>query len=204
MFTGIVEEVGEIEDARDGVLRIRVRRIADDTRLGDSIAVDGVDLTVAKIVDDLLTFNVMPESYRMTALGQFERGRRVNLERSLRAGDRLSGHIVRGVVEGTGQIQSMREDGDAIVVTYSVPEFMLANMVERGPVCVNGASLTVIAKTPTSFSISVVKYTQENTTITEGSVGDTVNIETDLFMRYVQQVLKDRGVVPPHTALPHD
>jgi riboflavin synthase len=197
MFTGIIEEVGEIEEAGEGLLRIRVRRIADDTRPGDSIAIDGVDLTVTDIAGGVMSFNVMPESYRMTALGRLGKGSRVNLERSLRAGDRLSGHIVRGVVEGTGRIESMREDGDAIIVTFSAPEVLLDSMIERGPVCVNGASLTVIAKTSTSFSISVVRYTQENTTISEGRVGDTVNVETDIMMRYVQQALRDRVLTPP-------
>lgn len=196
MFTGIIEDVGEIEEAAGGLLRIRVHRIAEDTKPGDSIAIDGVDLTVTEIANGVMSFNVMPETYRMTALGRLGTGSRVNLERSLRAGDRLSGHIVRGVVEGTGRIESTVEDGDAIVVTYSAPAALLDSMVERGPVCVNGASLTVIAKTPTTFSVSIVKYTQANTTITEGRVGDPVNIETDIMMRYVQQALRDRGLAP--------
>lgn len=196
MFTGIIEDVGEIEEAAGGLLRIRAHRILDGTKLGDSIAIDGVDLTVTEIADGVMSFNVMPETFRMTALARLGRGSRVNLERSLRAGDRLSGHIVRGVVEGTGRIESMVEDGDAIVATYSAPEALLASMVERGPVCVNGASLTIIAKTSTTFSVSIVRYTQSNTTITEGRVGDPVNIETDIMMRYVQQALRERGILP--------
>jgi riboflavin synthase len=196
MFTGIIEDVGEIEEIGAGLLRVSANRIVDGTKPGDSVAIDGVDLTVTEIAGSIMSFNVMPETYRMTALARFGRGSRVNLERSLRAGDRFSGHIVRGVVEGTGHIESMVEDGDAIVVTYSAPEALLASMVERGPVCVNGASLTVIAKTSTTFSASIVRYTQSNTTITEGKVGDPVNIETDVMMRYVQQALRDRGIAP--------
>ena len=196
MFTGIIEDIGEIEEAGDGLLRIRARRILDETKPGDSVAVDGVDLTVSEIADGVFSFNIMPETYRMTAFDRLERGSRVNLERATRVGDRLSGHIVRGVVEGTGRIESMVEDGDAIVVTYSAPEDLLDSMVVRGPVCVNGASLTVIAKTPTNFAVSIVRYTQANTTIVEGRVGDTVNIETDIMMRYVQQALRDRGLAP--------
>lgn len=199
MFTGIIEEVGEIDEAAEGLLRIRVNRILDQTRPGDSIAIDGVDLTVTEIADGVMTFNVMPESYRMTSLGRLGKGSRVNVERSLHAGDRLSGHIVRGVVEATGRIESMVEDGEAIVVTYCAPEALLASMVDRGPVCVNGVSLTVIGKTSTTFSASIVGYTQANTTITEGRVGNRVNIETDIMMRYVQQALRDRGFAPePH------
>lgn len=196
MFTGIIEDVGEIEEAGDGLLRIRANRILDGTKPGDSVAVDGVDLTVTEIADGVMTFNVMPETYRMTALTRLGRGSRVNLERSLRASDRLSGHIVRGVVEGTGRIESMVEDGDAVVVTYSAPKALLASMIERGPVCVNGVSLTVIAKTSTTFSVSIVRYTQGNTTMSEGQVGDSVNVETDIMMRYVQQALRDSGIAP--------
>lgn len=197
MFTGIIEDVGEIEEAGGGLLRIRVHRITEGTKPGDSIAIDGVDLTVTEITDGVMSFNVMPETYRMTALARLEKGSRVNLERATRVGDRLSGHIVRGVVEGTGHVESLVEDGDAIVVTYSAPEALLDSMVERGPVCVNGASLTVIAKTASTFSVSIVNYTQANTTITTSCVGDPVNIETDIMMRYVQQALGERGLVRP-------
>jgi riboflavin synthase len=197
VFTGIIEEVGEVVEASGGTLRIRVAKIRADTKLGDSIAINGVDLTVSAMTADEMTFNVMPESFRVTALGRLAAGSRVNLERSVRAADRLSGHVVRGVVEGTGTLAARRQDGDAVVLTYEVPKDLLDHMIVRGPICVDGVSLTVIAKTPTAFSVSVVDFTQHHTTLLETRIGDRVNVETDIMMRYVAQALAARGVVPP-------
>lgn len=119
MFTGIVEEVGEIIEAEDGFLRVRADRTREGTRLGDSIAVNGVDLTVTGIDDMGMTFNVMPEAYRRTSFERLPRKARINLERSLRLGDRFGGHLVRGVVETTGQLESRRPDGEAVIQTYA-------------------------------------------------------------------------------------
>ena len=107
MFTGIIEEVGNVVGARGGELRVRAKKVLRQTKPGDSIAVDGVDLTVTAIVDRALRFDVMPETYRQTTLGLLQEGRRVNLERSVRAADRLSGHVVRGVVEGVGRLKTV-------------------------------------------------------------------------------------------------
>lgn len=185
MFTGIVEEVGEIAEAESGVLLVRSELVSSDAGIGDSVAVDGVDLTVTRIAPEGLLFNVMPETYRLTTLGQAAPGRRVNLERSVRAADRLSGHIVRGVVEGVGVVASRVDDGDAVIMTYDAPPELLTYIIERGPICVDGVSLTVIRKTDTSFSVSVVTHTQLNTTILDRQVGDSVNLESDIMMRYV-------------------
>lgn len=137
MFSGIIEEVGQILDSGTGVLSVRASGILEGTKLGDSIAVDGVDLTVFDMSDAQMSFNVMPESYRRTTLDRLRVGHRVNLERSLRAGDRLSGHIVRGVVEGTGKLENRWDDSDAIVMTYSASSSLLEQMVEKGPICVD-------------------------------------------------------------------
>ena len=185
MFTGIVEEVGEIAEAESGVLLVRSELVSSDAGIGDSVAVDGVDLTVTRIAPEGLLFNVMPETYRLTTLGQAAPGRRVNLERSVRAADRLSGHIVRGVVEGVGVVALRVDDGDAVIMTYEAPPELLEFVIERGPICVDGVSLTVIRKTEGSFSVSIVVHTQHNTTILERAVGDTVNLESDIMMRYV-------------------
>lgn len=190
VFTGIVEEVGEVIDAGRGVLRVRADRTLHETKLGDSVAVDGVDLTVLDINGHDLSFNVMPETYRQTTLGALGPDARVNLERSLRASDRLSGHIVRGVVEGVGRLESRREDGDAIVLTYSAPSAILAYMVERGPICVDGVSLSVIEKDERSFSVSIVQYTAEHTNVLDRTIGDHVNLESDILMRYVKQAVE--------------
>ena len=196
MFTGIIEEVGEVVEARVGLLRLRVSRIQDGTKLGDSISVDGVDLTVAEIKGTELSFNVMAETYRATTLGRLGTRSRVNLERAMRAEDRFSGHVVRGVVEGTGLIEAWCNDGDSLIMTCAAPGHLIQSMIERGPVCVDGVSLTVIAKTDLTFSVSLVAFTQAHTTLPERRIGDPVNIETDIMMRYVSQALRVRGLLP--------
>jgi riboflavin synthase len=192
VFTGIVEETGEVLTAGRGTLRVRGERVLDETKLGDSIAVDGVDLTVTAIGGGALTFSVMPETYRLTTLSLLQPGSRVNLERSLRASDRLSGHVVRGVVEGVGRIEARRRDGDSTIVTYSAPAGILRSIVERGPVCIDGISLTVIDKDERSFSASIVGFTRERTTVLEKQVGDLVNLESDVLARYVAQAVEAR------------
>ena len=197
MFTGIIEEVGRVLEARDGLLVIRVARIAEGSELGDSISINGVDLTVTAMSDDSMTFNVMPETYRRSNLVGLEPGDPVNLERSVRASDRLSGHIVRGVVEGTARLRSVRPDGDAVIVTYEAPPELLEYVVVKGPICVDGASLTVIDKTADAFSVSLVQYTQEHTNHLQRQPGDLANLETDILARYVGEILEARGVVKP-------
>jgi riboflavin synthase len=192
MFTGIIEEVGQILASGTGVLRVRASRILEGTKLGDSVAIDGVDLTVFDMSDAQMSFNVMPESYRRSTLGRLRAGHRVNLERSLRAGDRLSGHIVRGVVEGTGKLKARRDEGDAIVVTYSTSSSLLEHIIEKGPVCVDGVSLTVVGKTEKDFSVSLVEFTQRSTNLLDNEMGDLVNLETDILMRYVVHALETR------------
>ena len=196
MFTGIVEEVGQVVEAREGLLRIEVQTIGADTKLGDSIAINGVDLTVTEKTGNVLAFNAMPETYRRSNLGELEVGDPVNLERSVRPTDRLSGHVVRGVVEGTGTLQSVRREGEAVIMTYRAPPELLEYVVVKGPICVDGASLTVTATTAETFSVSLVQYTQEHTNHLRRKPGDSVNLETDILARYVGQILESRGIVP--------
>jgi riboflavin synthase len=201
MFTGIIEEVGEVAEARAGQLRVRAAKVLAETKLGDSVAVDGVDLTVSGIRDRTLAFEVMPETYRQTTLSSFRPGRRVNLERSLRADDRLSGHVVRGVVEGLGRVEAHGTDGDATVITYSAPEHILAGVIERGPICVDGVSLTVIARSKRAFSVSIVAFTGAHTILLERAVGDPVNLESDIMMRYLARALEQHqhsATTPAH------
>lgn len=196
MFTGIIEEVGEVLEAREGFLRLGAHKISEDAKPGDSIAINGVDLTIAKLDGTAMDFHVMPETYRRSNLQALVAGDRVNLERSVRPTDRLSGHIVRGVVEGTGTLEATRAEGDAVIVTYRAPKELLQYVIVKGPVCIDGASLTVIDKTEETFSVSLVQYTQEHTNHLDRKPGDAVNLETDLIARYVAQILEARGVVP--------
>ena len=183
-----------MREAERGVLRIAAPQILADAHLGDSIAINGVDLTIAERDGETFLANVMPETYRRSNLEALNTGDRVNLERSLRPTDRLSGHIVRGVVEGTGVLLELRLEEDALIATYSASPELLRFMVVKGPVCVDGASLTIVAKSDTTFSVSLVQYTQQHTNLTQREPGDQVNLETDILARYVGQLLEDRGL----------
>ena len=193
MFTGIIEEVGEVRARDGGELVIACRTILEDVALGDSIAVNGVDLTVRTIGDDSLSFDVMPETFRRSNLGEATPGARVNLERSVRPFDRLSGHIVRGVVETTCTLISLTPEDEAIIARYRPPADYLPYILMKGPVCLDGASLTVMARDRESFSVSLVQYTQEHTNLTSRQPGDSINLETDLLARYVEQLLEARS-----------
>lgn len=192
MFTGIIEEVGEIVEAGEGTLRIRAPFVLQDSKLGDSIAINGVDLTVAEIAGDTFFANLMPETYRRSNLGELRPGDVVNLERSVRPADRLSGHIVRGVVEGIATLDSFTPEADAIIAKFTTPRELLRYMVVKGPVCIDGISLTIVAKDASSFSVSLVQYTQEHTNLVRRKPGDRINIETDILARYVDNLLSER------------
>lgn len=187
VFTGIIEEVGTIVEAGEGTLRIRAPHILSDANLGDSIAINGVDLTVAEMDGEMFFAHLMPETYRRSNLGELKPDDIVNLERSVRPMDRLSGHIVRGVVEGVGTLQSMTPESEAIIVRIEAPQELLRYMVVKGPICIDGISLTIVAKDATSFSVSLVQYTQEHTNLVNRKPGDRINLETDIIARYVEQ-----------------
>ncbi len=193
MFTGIIEEVGTIRVRDGGLLIINCSTINDDTKLGDSIAVNGVDLTVREMDLASMTFDVMPETFRRSNLANVEAGERVNLERSVRPQDRLSGHMVRGVVETTCTLDSFTPEADAIIARYRTPAEYLRFIAMKGPVCVDGVSLTVMGKDSESFSVSLVQYTQEHTNLTGRQPGATINLETDIIARYVEQFLAERA-----------
>lgn len=191
MFTGIIEEVGAVKEAGEGSLRIHAPLVTSDAQLGDSIAINGVDLTVAELDGEEFFANLMPETYRRSNLGHLRPGDAVNLERSVRPTDRLSGHIVRGVVEGTGTLHSMTPEGEAVIARFLAPPELLRYMVVKGPVCIDGISLTVIARDRESFSVSLVQYTQDHTNLRHRKPGDSVNLETDIMARYVEQYVRE-------------
>ena len=193
MFTGIIEEVGTVRSRVGGELVIECSEINEDTQLGDSIAINGVDLTVRSMDDHSMTFDVMPETFRRSNLGDSQAGDRVNLERSVRPMDRLSGHIVRGVVETTCELVSITPEADALIVRYRPDPDYLQYVLMKGPVCLDGASLTVMAKDEDTFSVSLVQYTQEHTNLTSRKPGDSINLETDIIARYIEQLLDARS-----------
>ena len=193
MFTGIIEELGTVRHREGGVFVIGCSLILDDSRLGDSIAVNGVDLTVRAMDADSMTFDVMNETYRRSNLDELVEGDIVNLERSVTGATRMSGHIVRGVVETTCRLMSLTPEAEAIIARYQVPSEYLRYVAMKGPVCVDGVSLTVMGRDAESFSVSLVQYTQEHTNLTRRKPGDAVNLETDIFARYVEQILEARA-----------
>jgi riboflavin synthase len=192
MFTGIVEELGTVLHNKDGELAIKAKVVLWGTNLGDSISVNGVDVTAKYFDEEGFYANIMPETLRRSNLGELKAGDVVNLERSLQLAGRISGHLVRGVTEATGTIHSFTPEGDAIILRVNAPREILKYVVMKGPVAIDGISLTVMAKDATSFSVSLVQYTQEHTNLHTKKAGDTVNLESDIFARYVEAILEDR------------
>ena len=193
MFTGIIEEVGAVLRHEGGELVIGCSTIIEGSALGDSIAVNGVDLTVRAMDVASMTFDVMAETYRRSNLDELKPGDQVNLERSVTSSTRLSGHLVRGVVETTCRLHSLTPEGDAVIARYTVDPEYLKYIVMKGPVCLDGASLTVMGRDDTSFSVSLVQYTKEHTNMTRRQPGARVNLETDIIARYVEQILESRA-----------
>ena len=196
MFTGIVEELGTVRGNENGELAIKAKLVLWGTNLGDSISVNGVDLTAKHFDEEGVIFNVMPETLRRSNLGELKPGDIVNLERSLTLAGRLSGHLVRGVVEGTGTLDSFTPEGEAIIARFNAPPEILRYIIMKGPVAIDGISLTVMAKDGRSFSVSLVQYTQEHTNLHTRKPGDRVNLETDIIARYVEAMVEGRREAP--------
>jgi riboflavin synthase len=192
MFTGIIEEMGTLREARGGKLIFNAKKVLWGTNLGDSIAVNGVDLTCTYLEEDGFHVSVMPESYRRTNLGDLQPGDVVNLERAMTLAQRIGGHLVRGVVEATGTLESLTPEADAIIARYRAPPEILRYVVVKGPVTIDGVSLTVIDKTADTVAVSLVEYTQEHTNLTRRKPGDRINLESDIIARYVAQLLEEQ------------
>ncbi len=197
MFTGIVEEIGTVEklgQAGGGYqLRVRAQKVIEDVTLGDSIAVNGVCLTVT-IFDSIgFTVGLSPETLRRTNLGEMKPGGRVNLERALRPSDRMGGHYVQGHVDGVGVVAERRREGDSLLMRVRVPADISQYIVEKGFIAVDGVSLTVTGCGEEWFSVDLIAFTQGAVTLTEKGVGDRVNLEVDIIGKYVQSFLARRG-----------
>ncbi|MFW6075185.1 MAG: riboflavin synthase [Chloroflexota bacterium] len=194
MFSGIVEEIGTVRrlaHSSEGLeLEIGCTKVLDGTILGDSISVDGVCLTVAKMTGTSFTANVQPVTARLSTLGSVRAGSQLNLERAVAAGQRLGGHYVQGHVDGTGTISAVRGEGASIIIEISVPPEVMRYVVERGFISIDGASLTVMSFGASSIAVSLVYHTQQNITLTEKSVGDRVNLEADVIAKYVERLVE--------------
>ena len=195
MFSGIVETtatVTEIAQTEGGArLTLRSPLPGADIVLGESICTNGTCLTVTAIEDDRLGFDVSAESLRRTNLGDLQPGDRVNLERSLRLEDRLSGHLVFGHVDGVGRVESIQPEGDSFLYTFFIPPELSRYVVEKGSVAVDGISLTVFACQAAAFSCAIIPHTHEVTTLHRRHIGDRVNIETDMQGKYVEKFVTE-------------
>jgi riboflavin synthase len=196
MFTGIVEEVGlvrSLERADEHVrLSIQASRAREGLQLGDSVSVDGACLTITALDPEGFEVGLAPETLRRTALGSVQQGTRVNLERAVRVGDRLGGHIVQGHVDGVARIVAIRPEGDSLFVTFEVADDLAPYIVEKGFVAVDGASLTIAARAGNQFSVALIAYTQEQVATVDKGVGGSVNIEVDIIAKYVESILGSR------------
>ena len=188
MFTGIVEEIGTVRAARPGQLAIAAQKVLEDTTLGDSIAVNGVCLTVTALSTDSFSIDVMPETLRRTNLGALRPGDVVNLERPLAVGGRFGGHFVQGHVDGVGRVLSVTPERESLLLKFEALPEIMRYVVEKGFIAVDGVSLTVVECSSTSFGVSLVTYTLENTTLGVRRPGDTVNLEVDIIAKYVERL----------------
>ncbi|MCC6714537.1 MAG: riboflavin synthase [Gammaproteobacteria bacterium] len=199
MFTGIVQAMGKIHaiaPRAEGVkIHVDARQLAlADARVGDSIAVNGVCLTVVEFDAHGFAVEVSPETLRCTSLGGLAVGDRVNLELALRLGDRLGGHLVSGHVDGVGRIRSVRADGDCLWLRIEVPAELARYVSRKGSICVDGVSLTVNAVEGATFEVQIIPHTREETLFGGYRPEDAVNIEVDLIARYLERLIADRRI----------
>lgn len=193
MFTGIIEEIGEVKAVQNGRqsarLTIKGDIVTKGSKVGDSIAVNGVCLTASSIEGNMFTADVMAETMRRTALSKLVTGSRVNLERAMAADGRFGGHIVSGHIDGTGTIRSMKREENAVWVEIAADEKILRYIIEKGSIAINGISLTVAYVDDTCFRVSIIPHTGAVTTLLEEKSGNKVNLENDVIGKYVEKLL---------------
>ena len=190
MFTGIVEEVGEVISFEGMKLTIHAPEVTTGLRESESICVAGACLTVMAREEGELSVEVIPETLSRTNLSDLKPGGRVNLERSLAEGGRIGGHMVQGHVDGIAEVSAVEKDGDSIVVRFIADESIMRYVVSKGFITVDGTSLTVVDRDDDGFSVALIPYTYEHTTIEERSAGSKVNIEVDITAKYVEQMAR--------------
>ena len=194
MFTGIVEEVGTIRNIKRGqhsaILTIHAKTVLEETRIGDSIAVNGICLTVTRLFPDGFSADVMHETLNRSSLAGLSAGSVVNLERAMPANGRFGGHIVAGHVDGVGHIANIRRDDTAVWYTVHAGPEILRYVVEKGSITIDGISLTVASVETDRFSVSLIPHTAAVTTLGRKRVGDVVNLETDIIGKYVEKLLR--------------
>lgn len=193
MFTGIVEEIGTVLAVTQGIksskLTLQGNVIFEDMHIGDSIAVNGVCLTVVSKTSNTFTVDVMAETLRRSSLGQLSKGSKVNLERAMAANGRFGGHIVSGHIDGTGTIESFVKEDNAVWVTIATPKNILKYIIEKGSIAIDGISLTVAYVDNKCFKVSLIPHTASNTTLLTKTAGNIVNLENDVVGKYIDKLL---------------
>ena len=191
MFTGIIEEVGIVRSITKGslsaILDISCSKVLEDTKVGDSIAVNGVCLTVTSLEETSFTADVMAETLRRSSLGELSKGSKVNLERAMQFNGRFGGHIVSGHIDGTGTIISTKKEGNATWVEVGTSPEILRFIIQKGSITIDGISLTVAKLTDKSFSVSIIPHTGSETTLLTKKIGSIVNLENDIVGKYVEK-----------------
>lgn len=199
MFTGLVEETGQVRSVRRAGrslhLTVGARTVLEGLRLGDSVAVNGVCLTVVRFDGDSFTVDVMPETFQRTSLGALTPGSLVNLERAMALGNRFGGHIMQGHVDGMGTIAALEQDEIAVRMTVAAPPELLRYVVPKGSIAIDGISLTVVDVSQDRFQVSLIPHTLAATNLRQRRVGDRVNLEADVLAKYVERLLAWR--LPP-------
>ncbi len=194
MFTGIIEELGIIRQVElrgnSGRIGVKAKRVLEGTKIGDSIAVDGICLTVTSLLPDGFLADVMAETFRRSGLGRKGAGETVNLERAMAADGRFGGHLVSGHIDGTGVIREYRREENAVWMTIETGQEILRLIVEKGSIAIDGISLTVAKVEEGRFGVSVIPHTGEETTLLRKKAGDVVNLENDIVGKYVERLFK--------------
>jgi len=188
MFTGIVEEMGKVSSVKPGNIVIAARTVTQGIETGESIAVNGICLTVTHLNTNSFSVDIMPETLKRTNIGLLRTGDELNLERPLALGGRLGGHLVQGHVDSTGRVASVISDNRAMLIRFEAPSQVMCYLVEKGFIAVDGVSLTVVTRDTSSFQVSIVDYTRRHTTLGSRQVGDLVNLEVDIIAKYVEQL----------------
>jgi riboflavin synthase len=200
MFTGIVEEIGRIEgiikSEKSARITIKAHKVIEDTKLGDSICTNGVCLTVTAFNSDKFTVDVMAETMRRSNLSSISPGTYVNLERALRVGDRLGGHMVSGHIDGTGAIKAFEKEDNAVWLTIEASSEILKYIVQKGSIAIDGVSLTVAYIDDLVFKVSIIPHTKDATTLIKKKIGDIVNLECDMVGKYIEKFLQVKGDLP--------
>jgi len=205
MFTGLVEEVGTLKRAipnQDGKeLQISASRILEDVKMGDSIAIDGVCLSVTSFTNNSFNVQAVHETLRKSTLGNLKSSSKINLERAMSANGRFGGHIVQGHVDGTGSISVINQYQNSAEIEIALPRDLMKYIVPKGSITISGISLTVAEKHDTSIKIAVIPITFQDTNLADKKIGDKVNIETDLFAKYIENFMENKNALDIQTKM---